>query len=298
MKIWIDNNALSGRSDELLWPGALYGLKRLLETGYELSANPDKLTENQLQLLDNELIRFSSFKNSEAGAVILRNDKQGNLNLLVDGEPAAEGYNWIELTRNFLYPNRKASKVRKTSETDIQLSLNIDGEGKGNIRTGLKFLDHMLEQIAKHGLIDLDIQCDGDLEVDEHHTIEDVAITLGETLYEACGHDKTGIQRYGFLLAMDESQAEVAIDLSNRPYLVWKVEFNREYVGDFPLEMAEHFFYTLAMHLQATLHIRVEGKNDHHKLESIFKGFAKALRFAVTRTERTRGILPSSKGTL
>ncbi|MEX1062190.1 MAG: imidazoleglycerol-phosphate dehydratase HisB, partial [Balneolaceae bacterium] len=151
------------------------------------------------------------------------------------------------------------------------------------------------EQIARHGLVDLDIRCSGDLNVDEHHTIEDVAITLGEALFQVCGTDKTGIQRYGFLLAMDESQAEVALDLSGRPYFVWNAEFRREYAGDFPLEMAEHFFHTLAMNLKATLQIRADGKNDHHKLESIFKGFARSLRFAVTRTERSIGLLPSSK---
>lgn len=298
MKIWIENNSLAGRTDKFLWPGALYGLKRFLETGYELSAEPDQLTEQQYQLLENELIRFASFKKEEAGAVVRRNDKKGSLDLWVDHEPVAGGHDWIELTQNFLFPSRKASQNRKTSETDIRISLNIDGSGTNNIQTGLNFLDHMLEQIARHGLIDLNIQCKGDLEIDEHHTIEDVAITLGETLYEACGRDKTGIQRYGFLLAMDESQAKVALDLSNRPYLVWDVTFDREYVGDFPLEMTEHFFHTLAMNLKATLQIHVEGKNDHHKIEAIFKGFAKALRFAVTRTERTRGILPSSKGEL
>jgi len=298
MKIWIDNEALAGRTDSFLWPGALYGVKRLIETGYEFSCDSDKLTENQLKLLENELIRFASFKKTEARAVILRNDKKGNLNLIVEDEPVSEGFDWAELVQDFLFPQRKASKHRKTSETDIHISLNIDGTGKSSIQTGLNFFDHMLEQIAKHGLIDLEIQCSGDLEVDEHHTIEDVAITLGETLYEACGRDKTGIQRYGFLLAMDESQADVAIDLSNRPYLTWETEFVREFVGDFPLEMAEHFFYSLAMHLKATLQIRAKGKNDHHKIEAIFKGFAKALRFAVTRTERTRDILPSSKGSL
>lgn len=298
MKIWIENNALAGQTDEFFWPGALYGLKRLLETGYTLSCEPENLSNKQSKLLDNELIRFSPFKKEDADAVILSNDKDESLNLRVDGKTVSDGGTWIELTQNFLFPQRKASKSRKTSETEVHISLNIDGTGENSIQTGLNFLDHMLEQIAKHGLIDLEIRCSGDLDVDEHHTIEDVALTLGETLYEACGRDKTGIQRYGFLLAMDESQAEVALDLSNRPYLVWDVEFNREYVGDFPLEMAEHFFHSLAMHLKATLHIRAEGKNDHHKIESIFKGFAKAFRFSVTRTERTQNILPSSKGEL
>lgn len=215
-----------------------------------------------------------------------------------DSSPIATGSSWTELIHAFLFPRRSTSIERKTGETDISIRLNLDGTGVSEIDTGLKFFDHMLDQIARHGLIDLVIRCKGDLEIDEHHTIEDVAITLGEAIWEISGKDKTGIQRYGFLLPMDESQAEVALDLSNRPYLVWDVSFKREYAGDFPLDMAEHFFHTLAMNLRATLQIRAQGDNDHHKLEAIFKGFAKALRFAVTRTERSRGILPSSKGKL
>lgn len=298
MKIWIENEALTGKDDYLLWPGALYGLRRLQELDYTISSNPDKLTDNQLKLLNNEQILMSKFSQSESDGRVILNNKEGKLILEIYGEPAASGYDWILLTHNFLYPSRKVNHTRKTGETEVEISLNLDGTGKSDILTGLNFFDHMLDQIAKHGLIDLKIRCSGDLEIDEHHTIEDVAITLGEALYKICGTDKTGIQRYGFLLAMDDSQAEVAIDLSNRPYLVWKATFNREYVGDFPSEMTEHFFHTLAMNFKITLQIRAEGKNDHHKIEAIFKGFAKALRFAVTRTERSKGILPSSKGAL
>jgi len=298
MKIWIDYQSLTAQSDELLWPGALYGLRRLIEMNYLPGCDESRLTEQQKKLLKNERIEFYGFTKPEAEALIRLNSKEGQIVLEIDGEPTASGYDWIELIRTFLFPERKISHHRKTAETDITINLNLDGTGKSNIRTGLNFFDHMLEQIARHGLIDLQIDCKGDLDIDEHHTIEDVAITLGEALYKICGTDKTGIQRYGFLLAMDESQAEVAIDLSNRPYLVWNAEFNREYVGDFPLEMTEHFFHTLAMNLKATLQIRVTGKNEHHKIESIFKGFARALRFATTRTERALGILPSSKGKL
>jgi len=298
MKIWILKEALTGKNDRLLWPGALYGLRRFQDLEYQISCDRDSLTVPQKELLNNELILISDFGESESDARVLLNKKEGKLILEVDGDPAASGYNWILLTHQFLYPSRKASHNRKTGETDIQVALNLDGTGKSDIHTGLNFFDHMLEQIARHGLIDLKVHCSGDLEIDEHHTIEDVAITLGETLYKICGTDKTGIQRYGFLLAMDESQAEVAIDLSNRPYLVWNASFTREYVGDFPMEMTEHFFHTIAMNLKATLHIRAEGKNDHHKIEAIFKGFGKALRFAVTRTERSKGILPTSKGAL
>jgi imidazoleglycerol-phosphate dehydratase / histidinol-phosphatase len=298
MKIWIDNQSLSGRSEDLLWPGALYGLRRLIEMNYQLACNRSDINDLQAKLLENERIEFSGFSEAESDARIRLNSKEGQILLEVNGEPTASGFDWIELTHKFLFPERKITHHRKTAETDISLYLNLDGTGKNNIRTGLNFFDHMLEQIARHGLIDLEIECNGDLEIDEHHTIEDVAITLGEALYKTCGTDKTGIQRYGFLLAMDESQAKVALDLSNRPYLVWNAEFNREYVGDFPLEMAEHFFHTLAMNLKATLQVQVSGKNEHHKIESIFKGFARALRFAITRTERALGILPSSKGKL
>lgn len=155
----------------------------------------------------------------------------------------------------------------------------------------------MLEQIARHGFVDLNLRCDGDLEVDEHHTIEDVAIALGECITSALG-DKKGIERYAFVLPMDETQATVAMDLSGRPYLVFEGEFNREYVGDMPTEMVKHFFYSLAMHLKATLQIEFKGDNDHHKIEAIFKGFARVLKTAVEKNPRIKNMIPSSKGRL
>lgn len=300
MKIWIDYRAVDGSgNDDLLRSGALYALRRLVEMNYPLGCDADKLTERQQELLENEQIGFMDITKSGADLIaaldpqgdLILSSKNGNMQL-------ASGKDWIALVQQFLFPTRSVQHHRKTAETEIDLVLNLDGTGKSDIRTGLRFFDHMLDQIAKHGLIDLTLTCDGDLEIDEHHTIEDVAITLGEAIYKVCGEDKTGIQRYGFLLAMDESQAEIVLDLSNRPYLVWNAEFSREYVGDFPLEMAEHFFHTLAMNAKATLQIRASGNNDHHKLESIFKGFARALRFSVTRTERSKGIIPSSKGKL
>ncbi|NIT59697.1 MAG: imidazoleglycerol-phosphate dehydratase HisB, partial [Aliifodinibius sp.] len=205
--------------------------------------------------------------------------------------------NWIVLSNKICFPTRKASQERTTAETDISIAVNLDGTGQSDISTGLDFFDHMLEQIAKHGLIDLDISCDGDLEVDEHHTIEDVAITLGKTINDALGN-KIGIQRYGFALPMDETLATVALDFSGRPYLKFDGVFKREMVGDFPTEMTEHFFYSLAINLQATLHISIEGKNDHHKIEGCFKGFARCLRAAVSRNERNLNVLPSTKNLL
>jgi len=173
----------------------------------------------------------------------------------------------------------------------------LDGTGENHISTGLDFLDHMLQQIARHGLIDLSLQCRGDLEVDEHHTIEDVAIALGTAITKALGN-KTGIDRYGFALPMDESKCTVLLDLSGRPYLVFEGDFKREAVGDLPTEMVEHFFYSLAMNLKATLHISVEGENDHHKIEACFKSFAHCLRAAISRSERNLNILPSTKDLL
>ena len=155
----------------------------------------------------------------------------------------------------------------------------------------------MLEQIARHGFIDLHLSCDGDLEVDEHHTIEDVAIALGETITQALGNKK-GIERYNFILPMDESQAMVALDLSGRPFLTFDCDFKREYVGDMPTEMVKHFFYSLAIHLQATLHIECKGDNDHHKIEAIFKGFARVLKSAIEKNPRIKNLIPSSKGSL
>src|SRR5699024_12438038 len=167
------------------------------------------------------------------------------------------------------FPNRTASCRRSTAENNISIDLNLDGTGQSSISTGLNFFDHMLEQIAKHGLIDLNLQCNGDLEVDEHHTIEDVAIALGETILKALG-SKIGINRYSFVLPMDESQSTVALDFSGRPYLKFYGEFNRDSAGDMPTEMIEHFFYSLAINMTATLHLSVEGETDQHKIEAGF----------------------------
>ena len=192
---------------------------------------------------------------------------------------------------------RKATVRRYTSETKIDITLNLDGTGVHHIQTGLRFFDHMLEQIARHGLIDFDIQCQGDLHIDEHHTIEDVGIALGQALSQAYG-EKRGIDRYGFVLPMDEARATVALDLSGRPYLVFNASFDRVYVGDIPTDMIDHFFYSLATHMQATLHIDVLGANDHHKLEACFKGLARALKQAIEHNPRISGQVPSSKGSL
>lgn len=191
--------------------------------------------------------------------------------------------------------DRKAEVLRETKETKINISVNIDGTGKSNLNSGIGFFDHMLEQIAKHANIDLNVEVDGDLHVDEHHTVEDVGIALGETLLKSLGN-KTGIQRYGFYVPMDESIALCVIDLGGRFHLNFKAKFKRNKVGEFPTELTEEFFRGLASGLKANIYIKVKGKNDHHKIEAIFKAFAKALNEACRLDERNNGRIPSTKG--
>ena len=295
MKIWIDKSALKSSSEYLLPTGALYGMKYLQQYDIELSFSEDELSWEQLRLIKNEEIEKTDFSIDEADGII---QKKELLQFISEDKVIEEAPGWPELCNKILFPSRRSEIRRDTKETNISILLNLDGTGKSDIQTGLSFFDHMLEQIARHGLIDLELSCDGDLEVDEHHTIEDTAIALGEAIRKAVSDNKAGIQRYGFALPMDEAQATVAIDLSDRPYLEWDVTLKREYIGDFPIEMLEHFFYSLAMNAKATLHVKADGKNEHHIVEAIFKGFAKALRFSVSRNERIRGILPTTKGTI
>jgi imidazoleglycerol-phosphate dehydratase/histidinol-phosphatase len=213
------------------------------------------------------------------------------LRVRLDGEP---NETWPAIARRIIGQARRAKVHRKTRETDVHIDVDLSRDGPITIDTGLGFFDHMLEQVAKHGGFALDLRCSGDLHIDEHHTIEDCALALGAALREALG-DKHGIARYGFLLAMDEAEAEVALDLSGRPYFVWEGRFNRERVGELPTELVPHFFRSLAETLGAALHIRVRGDNSHHMIESCFKGVGRSLRQAV-RLEG--GGLPSTKGTL
>lgn len=295
MKLYIHPSALTSETESLLPPGALSGMARLAQSGAELCFDSEKLSEFQLGQIKNEGIENAAFDISMADGTIRWKE---TLQFLTEDKATEEAADWTTLTHSILFPSRKATIKRDTKETDISVSINLDGTGKSSISTGLDFFDHMLDQIARHGLIDLELSCKGDLEVDEHHTIEDTAIALGQAIRKAISENKAGIQRYGFVLPMDEAQATVAIDLSDRPYLRWNVDLKREYIGDFPAEMLEHFFYTLAMNARATLHVDASGKNEHHIIESVFKGFAKALRFAISRTERTKGILPTTKGTI
>ena len=209
---------------------------------------------------------------------------------------ALQTTNWQQIYEFLKLEQRTASIKRTTNETDIAINLNLDGTGKSNINTGISFFDHMLDQIARHGQMDLDIQVKGDLEVDEHHTIEDTAIALGEVFAKALGN-KLGIERYGFCLPMDDCLAQAAIDFGGRNWLVWEAEFKREMIGQMPTEMFFHFFKSFTDGAKANLNIKAEGTNEHHKIEAIFKAFAKAIKVAVKR-DTEKMILPSTKGML
>jgi imidazoleglycerol-phosphate dehydratase/histidinol-phosphatase len=203
---------------------------------------------------------------------------------------------WADIARLLSSAGRNATVTRKTKETDITISLTLEGQGRSKINTGLGFFDHMLDQLAKHGLMDLDITVKGDLHIDEHHTIEDTALTLGEAFSKALG-DKRGIERYGFCLPMDDCLAQSAIDFGGRPWLVWEAEFKREKIGEMPTEMFYHFFKSFSDAARCNLNIKAEGTNEHHKIEAIFKAFAKSTKMAI-RKDPFSNALPSTKGTL
>ena len=218
--------------------------------------------------------------------------KRGELDFVI----ALQTTDWKVIYEFLKLEERSASIERKTNETDIYIKLNLDGTGKSKIETGIAFFDHMLDQIARHGQMDLEVLVKGDLEVDEHHTIEDTAIALGEVFAKALGN-KLGIERYGFCLPMDDCLAQVAIDFGGRNWLVWETEFKREMVGKMPTEMFFHFFKSFSDGAKANINIKAEGTNEHHKIEAIFKAFAKAIKVAVKR-DTEKMILPSTKGML
>lgn len=203
---------------------------------------------------------------------------------------------WADIYSYLKLPPRKVLHERNTNETKISVEVNLDGTGKSQIKTGLAFFDHMLEQIARHGNIDLNITCNGDLHIDEHHSIEDTGIALGEAIAKALG-DKRGIERYGFLLPMDDCLAQVAIDFGGRNWIVWEADFKREKIGEMPTEMFFHFFKSFSDASKSNLNIKAEGDNEHHKIESIFKAFAKAIKMAAKR-DINNNALPSTKGLL
>ena len=207
-----------------------------------------------------------------------------------------DGMDWNKIAELLFAGERIAEVRRTTKETDIHITLNMDGSGKSDIATGLGFFDHMLEQIAKHGMMDFALHVNGDLQVDEHHTIEDTAIALGECFAKALG-DKRGIERYGYCLPMDDCLCQVTLDFGGRPWLVWDAEFHREKIGEMPTEMFLHFFKSLSDAAHMNLNIKAEGTNEHHKIEGIFKALARALKMAVRR-DIYHYELPSTKGML
>jgi imidazoleglycerol-phosphate dehydratase/histidinol-phosphatase len=215
----------------------------------------------------------------------------------LNSDAALSTSDWSEVYKFLSNPLRTAEIRRTTKETDILVKLNLDGQGKTKISTGLGFFDHMLDQLGKHSLCDLTVEVKGDLHIDEHHTIEDTAIAIGEAYLKALG-DKRGIERYGYLLPMDDCLAQVAIDFSGRSWLVWETEFKREKVGEMPTEMFYHFFKSFSDAAKCNLNIKAEGTNEHHKIEAIFKAFAKSIKMAVKRDEKTANVLPSTKGVL
>lgn len=265
-------------------------LGRYLSGEYDLANSyviGDRLTDMQLAV------------NLGAKGIWLRSDDSEAQQLLMENpaiSPVLITDDWDRITEYLFAGERRATVRRTTKETDILVEVNLDGHGRTEISTGLGFFDHMLDQIGKHSGMDLTVRVKGDLEVDEHHTIEDTAIALGEALSKALG-DKRGIERYGFCLPMDDCLCSVALDFGGRPWLVWDAEFRREKVGDMPTEMFLHFFKSLSDAARMNLNIRAEGVNEHHKIEGIFKALARSIKMAIRR-DIYRFELPSTKGAL
>ncbi|MEC4117441.1 bifunctional histidinol-phosphatase/imidazoleglycerol-phosphate dehydratase HisB [Myroides phaeus] len=235
----------------------------------------DRLTDVQLA------------KNLGAQAILIQENN--------NTEAALTTMSWNDIYQFLKAKPRTATVVRTTKETDIKVQVNLDSNKESQFDTGLPFFDHMLEQISKHGEVGLQVKVKGDLQIDEHHTMEDTALALGEAFKQALG-DKKGIERYGFLLPMDDCLAQVAIDFGGRPWIVWDVAFTREKIGDVPTEMFYHFFKSFSDAAQCNLNIKCEGTNEHHKIEAVFKAFAKAIKQAVSRTNNYE--IPSTKGIL
>jgi imidazoleglycerol-phosphate dehydratase/histidinol-phosphatase len=263
--------------------------------------NPDYDLENSFVIGD-RITDVELAKNLGSKAIFINKDEAlggdeiSSKRHELDSVIALQTTYWKTIYEFLKLEERSATISRKTNETDIFINLNLDGTGKSKIETGIAFFDHMLDQIARHGQMDLEILVKGDLEVDEHHTIEDTAIALGEVFAKALGN-KLGIERYGFCLPMDDCLAQVAIDFGGRNWLVWETEFKREMVGKMPTEMFYHFFKSFSDGAKANINIKAEGTNEHHKIEAIFKAFAKAIKVAVKR-DTEKMILPSTKGML
>lgn len=255
-------------------------LKQYLAGGYDLANSyiiGDRKTDLQLA------------KNLGTKAIFIGATK--------DADAALSTLNWDEIYQFLKMPPRIAEVKRTTKETDIYIRLNLDGSGQTSMSTGLGFYDHMLDQLGRHSGCDLEVTVKGDLHIDEHHTIEDTALALGEVFRKAIG-DKKGISRYGFMLPMDDCLAQAAIDFGGRPWLVWEAEFKREKIGDMPTEMFYHFFKSFSDTSLSNLNIKAEGANEHHKIEAMFKALARAIKMAIGRDVNALNMLPSTKGVL
>lgn len=278
--------------------GLITGLRKLIRKNLLLESEGfDSLQDKSLsRILSLEGISVNPPAETHTGKIFyITTEKSEDLNKV---QVPSEGINTFEDAVNTVINRlRFSAQHRATKETDIKIEVSLDGSGKASINTGIGFFDHMLEQIARHGNVNLNINVNGDLHVDEHHTVEDVGITLGQAISEALG-DKAGIKRYGFSLPMDDAIAHCALDLGGRGFLNFKCKFEREMVGEFPTELTEEFFRGMASGLKANIFIRAKAKNDHHKIESIFKAFAKSLNEACRMDERNEGNLPSTKGIL
>jgi len=287
MKCYIDNRILNFEGSNT--SKIIAQLIKLNRKEILLVSEINKIDVKILKVLQSEGLNFIEGTNAEISIQLSENKKYKYLD--------SEYETLEELLRSITKLNRSSEIERITNETKINIKLNLDGTGFNEIDTGIGFFDHMLQQIARHGNIDLFIKVDGDLNVDYHHTVEDTGLVLGEAILKALG-TKTGIKRYGFLLPMDDSITKFALDLGGRVYSNFKCKFKNNSVGNFPTELTEEFFKSLAAGLRANIYLRCKGKNDHHKIESMFKAFAKTLNEAVRYDERATNILPTTKGVL
>ena len=297
ISVRIDKNLLNLKNEES--KGLVSGLKKLTDSGLEIIIDNFSLKnfKNIYNVIESEEIKIIT-KPSFENQIIITTQK---VNLFPGAQIIINKKSKIKTfadAANEVIKKLRSAKVRRTTkETDIKIEVSLDGKGKSKIKTGVGFFDHMLEQISRHGNILLNINVKGDLYIDEHHTVEDTGIALGEALLKALGNKK-GIKRYGYFLPMDDSITRCSLDLGGRTYLNFNCVFKRDYVGEFPVELVEEFFRGLASGLKANIYIEAKGKNDHHKIENIFKAFAKALNEACRFDERAQGSLPSTKGIL
>ncbi len=271
----------------------------LIDRSFEHENSPNRKPRTGMfeKYLNGEYNLSESFVIGDRQTDVLLAKNLGAQSILITGNPVNESdfcvSDWDEIYR-IVKPQRVAAVSRRTNETDITVLLNLDGKAKGEINTGVGFLNHMLDQIARHAGIGISVQCVGDLNVDEHHSVEDIALSLGQAIKKALGN-KAGIGRYGFALPMDDCEAKVLLDIGGRPYFKWKAKFKREKLGDMATELLQHFFQSLSYSLSANIHIKAKGKNEHHKAEAIFKAFARALKQAI-RIEGNE--LPTTKGVI